>query len=132
MNNCSSSGSGVVTAAIFLFVVSPYLTTRLHRYYLLPLGYGLDNLAIAYLLLYMVRNPDSVSGRVLNHRVIAHIGIISYSLYLWQQLFLWKWHLPWSVLGAFIAAELSWRIVEIPALRMRDRVLEPLKVAVAA
>lgn len=66
---------------------------------------------VAYLLLYVVRNPGSVSGRVLNNRVIAHIGVISYSLYLWQQLFLGKWHFPWSVLGALMAAELSWRIV---------------------
>ena len=65
-------------AALFLFVVSPYLITRLHGYYLLPLGFTLDNLAIAYLLLYAVPNPGNVFGRVLNHRVIAHVGVVSY------------------------------------------------------
>ena len=121
----------VGTATIFLFVVSPYLITRLHGYYLLPLGYSLDNLAIAYLLLYVVRNPSRVSGRVLNNRVIAHIGVISYSLYLWQQLFLGLWPFPWGLLGSFLAAELSWRIVETPALRLRDRLMERRVLAVA-
>jgi peptidoglycan/LPS O-acetylase OafA/YrhL len=111
-------------AAIFLFVVSPYLDVRFHGYYKLPLGLGLDNLAIAYLVLYVVRNPNSVIGRVLNHQVIAHIGVISYSLYLWQELFLGKLAFPWGVIGAFLAAELSWRIVEKPALKMRDQVMK--------
>ena len=122
----------VAPVIIFLFVVSPYLVTQFHGYYLLPFGYSLDNLAITYLLLYVVRNPGSLSGHVLNNRVIAHIGVISYSLYLWQELFLGKWAFPWSVLGALMAAELSWRIVEKPALGLRDRVMESPKLAAAA
>jgi peptidoglycan/LPS O-acetylase OafA/YrhL len=94
--------------------VSPYLITRLHSYYLLPFGYSLDNLAIAYLLFYVVRNPSSICGRVLNNRVIAHIGVISYSLYLWQQLFLGKWPFPWSVLGALVAADLPGELSKNP------------------
>jgi peptidoglycan/LPS O-acetylase OafA/YrhL len=122
----------VAPAALFLFVLSPYLITRLHGYYLLPLGYSLDNLAIAYLLLYAVRNPNSVFGRVLNNRAVAHIGVISYSLYLWQQLFLAKWPFPWGMLGSFLAAELSWRIVERPTLRLRDWLMGRRALAVAA
>ena len=119
-------------AAFFLFVLSPYLITRLHGYYLLPFGYTLDNLAIAYVLLYVVRNPRSRLGRILNNRFIAHIGVISYSLYLWQGLFLGLWHLPWSIIAAFAAAEISWRLIERPALRMRDRVMERRALAMAA
>jgi len=122
----------VAPAAIFLFVLSPYLTTRLHGYYLLPFGYSLNNLAIAYLLLYAVRNPNSAFGWGLNHRLIVHVGVISYSLYLWQQLFLGLWPFPWGLAGSFLAAEMSWRIVETPALRLRDRLMEHRKLAVAA
>jgi peptidoglycan/LPS O-acetylase OafA/YrhL len=111
-------------AALILFVLSPYLITRWHGYYLLPFGYTLDNLAIAYVLLYAVRNPRSRLGRILNNRFIAHIGVISYSLYLWQGLFLGLWRLPWSIVAAFAAAEISWRLIERPALRLRDRVIE--------
>jgi peptidoglycan/LPS O-acetylase OafA/YrhL len=104
----------------------------LQNYYLLPFGYSLDNLAIAYLLLYVIRNPESAAGRVLNNRVIAHVGVISYSLYLWQELFLGKWPSLLGILGAFLAAELSWRVIEKPALRLRDRVMEPRTIAVTA
>ena len=76
-----------------------------------------------------MRNPGSVIGRVLNHRVVAHVGVISYSLYLWQQLFLGKWPSFWEILGAFLAAELSWRLVERPALRLRDKVTKPSQLA---
>ena len=114
----------IAPAAIFLFVLSPYLRTRFHGYYLLPFGYSLDNLAIAYLLLYVVRNPDSVFGRVFNCAAVAHVGVISYSLYLWQQFFLGRLHFPSGVIGAFCAAELSWRIIEKPALRLRDKVMD--------
>jgi peptidoglycan/LPS O-acetylase OafA/YrhL len=113
-----------LSAAIFLLVVSPYLLMRFHGYYELLFGLSFNNLAIAYLLLYVVRNPNSAFGRILNHRAIAHIGVVSYSLYLWQELFLGKFHFPWSVLGAFLAAELSWRIVERPMLKLRDRMME--------
>jgi hypothetical protein len=34
---------------VFLFFMSPYLVTRLHGYYLLPVGYSLDHIAIASL-----------------------------------------------------------------------------------
>ena len=112
-------------AAIFLFVVSPYLGEYLHGYYQLPFGLSLENLAIGYLLLYAVRNPISLFGRVLNHRIVAHIGVLSYSLYLWQELFLGKFPLPWGLLGTFLAAELSWRVIERPALELRDRLLAP-------
>ena len=112
-------------AAIFLFVVSPYLADHLHGYYALPFGLSLDNLAIGYLLLYAVRNPGSLFGRVLNHRIVAHIGVLSYSLYLWQELFLGKFPFPWGLLGAFLAAELSWRVIEKPSLKLRDAVLAP-------
>jgi peptidoglycan/LPS O-acetylase OafA/YrhL len=116
-------------AAIFLFVVSPYLADHLHGYYELPFGVSLDNLAIGYLLLYAVRNPDSLFGHVLNHRIVAHIGVLSYSLYLWQQLFLGEFPLPWGLLGAFLAAELSWRVIEKPSLKLRDTALAPSRLA---
>jgi peptidoglycan/LPS O-acetylase OafA/YrhL len=122
----------VAPATVFLFVMSPYLVTRLHGYYLLPLGYSLDHMAIASLIIYAVRNRGSMLGRILNHRFITHIGVISYGLYLWQQLFLSLWPFPWGVVGAFLAAELSWRIVEKSTMRLRDRLTERRELVVAA
>jgi peptidoglycan/LPS O-acetylase OafA/YrhL len=131
-NQLAFKWNWVWPATLFLFVVSPYLVTRLHGYYLLPFGYTLDNLAVTYLLLYVVRNPRSRLGQILNNRFIAHIGVISYSLYLWQQLFLRLWRPPWGILAAFAAAEISWRLIEKPAFRLRDGVMERRRVLAMA
>ena len=63
----------------------------------------------------------------MNTRVLMHIGVISYSLYLWQQLFLtplnhsFTGRFPLNVAFVFLAAELSYRCIEIPFLRWRAR-----------
>jgi peptidoglycan/LPS O-acetylase OafA/YrhL len=121
-------------ALFFFFVVSGYLNQRFQGYYMLPFGYTLESIAISYLLFYFVTRPRSIGGRVLNGRPLVHIGLISYSLYLWQQLFLttpldapshWSSSLlgqfPFNLAAAFLAAELSWRLVEKPALNLRRR-----------
>jgi peptidoglycan/LPS O-acetylase OafA/YrhL len=53
---------------------------------------------------------------------LAHIGRISYGLYLWHFLFIW-WGLPWPVVFAlaFMAAEVSYVAIERPFLRLKDR-----------
>jgi peptidoglycan/LPS O-acetylase OafA/YrhL len=74
-------------------------------------------------------SPNSVLFRILNTRGLIWIGGISYSLYLWQQLFF-----PVSVLGlmlptlfpfnfmfAFLFAWLSSRFIEKPILAWRRR-----------
>ena len=75
-------------AAAFLFFLSAWLFRRYSGYYEMSRGYTLNNLAICYLLFYFVRNPLSAGGRNLNWAPVAHIGVLSYSLYLWQQMFL--------------------------------------------
>jgi peptidoglycan/LPS O-acetylase OafA/YrhL len=59
----------------------------------------------------------------LNHAVVRHIGIVSYSLYLWQQLFTSDKIpvLPLGFLFAFAAAEFSFWLVEKPSLRLRAK-----------
>ena len=109
-------------AALFLFAVSPTLRIRFQGGYLFPLGYSLESASIAYLLLYVVRNHHGLVGRLLNARAVAHVGVLSYSLYLWQQLFLGElFRPPLSVILAFAAAEASYRTVERCALQLRRR-----------
>jgi peptidoglycan/LPS O-acetylase OafA/YrhL len=124
----------MLAALSFFLFVSGYLNYRLHGYYTLPFGYTLENIAISYLLLYFVTKPDSMGGRLLNAKPLVHIGLISYSLYLWQELFLappleapnrWSASIlgtfPFNLLAAFLAAELSWQLVEKPTLKLRRR-----------
>ena len=124
----------VLTALVFFFLASGYLNQRFQGYYMLPFGYTLESIAISYLLLYFVTKPGSIGGKLLNTKALVHIGLISYSLYLWQQLFLapaleapnhWSTALlgkfPFNLAAAFLAAELSWHMVEKPMLNLRRR-----------
>ena len=83
------------------------------------------HVAVAGTVLHVIQVPY----KALNWSPVAWLGKISYSLYLWQELFLGKFPFPWGLLGAFLAAELSWRIIEKPALELRDRVLAPPRLA---
>ena len=53
---------------------------------------------------------------------LAYVGRISYGLYLWHFLFIW-WGLPWPVVIvlSFSVASLSYRVIELPFLRLKDR-----------
>jgi peptidoglycan/LPS O-acetylase OafA/YrhL len=114
-------------AALCFFAIDAVLSRRFKGMYILPVGYTLQNLMIAAVVAHVVFHDTTRLGRVLNHRTFVHVGTISYSLYLWQQLFLTSMNttfmgiFPLNILCAFIAAELSCHIVEKPFLRMRKR-----------
>lgn len=74
------------------------------------------------LLAWVVLCPGTIVGRVLNWTPLRHIGLISYSLYLWQQIFTGPYWTPtgWrNVASIFAVAELSFWCVERPSLRLR-------------
>lgn len=87
---------------------------------------------VALLVVGTVLNPVGVLGRTLDRRGLRWLGRISYSLYLWQQLFLvWDGfgssqlgfvqRFPISVLCAVACAVLSYRFVEQPTIRLGRR-----------
>jgi peptidoglycan/LPS O-acetylase OafA/YrhL len=79
----------------------------------------LMHVSIAGLLLHVVQTPYWI----LNLRPVVWLGKISYSLYLWQQLFVFGTHSkPWyGVLFAVGMASLSYYAVEQPLLRLREK-----------
>lgn len=112
----------VALASLFLIFVDPLLLGRFRGYYSLPVGITLQAVCISLVLIYVVRQPGTSSGRFLNLPAMRHIGVISYSLYLWQQLFTPPGHglFPLNILAAFACAELSYRFLERPILQLRD------------
>ncbi len=96
------------------------------------LGYTVEAFCACSILLWAIRNSTSTVGRILNSRPFAHLGALSYGLYLWQQLWLSHerptpvWMAPFLIAGAVVCAELSFRYVEAPMLRLRGKVLDVL------
>ncbi len=91
-------------------------------------GQTVANVGIALLIARMVRFPSTLSGRFLNARPVIFVGVLSYSLYLWQQPFLNRHgthalsHFPLNLVLAFSAALASYALIERPALRLRARI----------
>jgi peptidoglycan/LPS O-acetylase OafA/YrhL len=88
-------------------------------------GISLLNVAIAVWIDWCLRFPGSRVGRILNARPIAFVGVLSYSIYLWQQPFLRPGHtlrFPLSMLGLGVVALASYFCIERPMLRLRARV----------
>ena len=79
----------------------------------------LMHVSIAGLLLHAVERPYWI----LNVQPVVWLGKISYSLYLWQQLFVFGTHYrPWYLVFLAVAlASASYCLVEQPMLRMRER-----------
>ena len=81
---------------------------------------GLVPLAIALFLFAAMERQDWV----LNNRVTRAVGVLSYSIYLWQQPFLnrtsheWWAEFPMNVVLAVVAGTISYWIVERPFLRL--------------
>ena len=94
----------------------------------LLLGHSALNLAAALLIERSVRLPDRGVGRMLNATPIVFIGVLSYSLYLWQQPFLNRHasadinQFPLNLVLAFTAALVSYYCVERPGLWLRQRI----------
>lgn len=90
---------------------------------LVSLGFSLTAVSIGAALEYLVRTPNSVPGRMLNVGIARHLGMISYSIYLWQQLFTGE-EIHFGVLTyglILIVAELSFWLVEKPIMGIRAR-----------
>jgi peptidoglycan/LPS O-acetylase OafA/YrhL len=118
-----------------LIAVCSILSARYQNYFDLTLGYTVNGAAIATFLLWSTRNPASAVGRVLNWKPITQIGVLSYSIYIWQTLFLHKNNsqifgssfsistFPLIWLAILVVASCSYYLVERPSLRLRDRIV---------
>lgn len=146
---CDSIAMGCLTALLHNRLVAHPRIAALTRWPALPLGglcialgYGvafawrpaayvagqtLANIGIALLLLHVTGHPRGLAGRLLNSRPFVAVGVLSYSLYLWQEPFLyfrgtgWATAFPQNLALAFAAATVSYFLVERPFLALKDR-----------
>jgi peptidoglycan/LPS O-acetylase OafA/YrhL len=95
-------------------------------------------LALVFSLVVMgsVLHPQNILGKILESKPLRYIGRISYSLYLWQQLFMTAhfygrrplgmlevW--PINILLSFACAILSYYVIEKPIIRLGHRIAPP-------
>jgi peptidoglycan/LPS O-acetylase OafA/YrhL len=88
-------------------------------------GLIVASLACALSVVYVVERPQGRAAQVLGNRVLVAVGQRSYALYLWSYV-LNTWLRDtgflesYLVFGAsFLAAEISYHLVEVPALRFK-------------
>jgi peptidoglycan/LPS O-acetylase OafA/YrhL len=115
------------------FIVAPLAVLAAGAGHEHPLVYfgaamTIGNVATALCLDWCITNPDGRVGRLLNARPLVAVGLLSYSLYLWQQPFLnrtsgWAWAaFPSNILLASLAALGSYFLIEQPSLTVRRRI----------
>src|SRR6202044_3275928 len=98
------------------------------------LGDTFQSVGFAILLLHSVRSPQLF--KPLNWPVIRNLGILSYSIYIWQMLFcsnpktfgwpnFWFMSFPGWLLAALLVASLSYYGLEKPLMGLRARFRKP-------
>ncbi len=84
------------------------------------------NLLIAIILMYSVFGPRKLWFKLLNLKFINYFGLLSYSLYLWQQFFIndtgqWYTRFPQNIGCIFIVALFSYYVIERPFNKLKAR-----------
>jgi peptidoglycan/LPS O-acetylase OafA/YrhL len=91
------------------------------------IGQTVENVAVALVVHWALLNEGGRTGRLLNSPTVSFVGTLSYSVYLWQQLFTHTvsgacWTVfPVNLACLSAAALTSYYLVERPFLRWRER-----------
>ena len=114
--------------ALIAFYVDPMVTAALPRrlsgFFAVAVSPTITAFCIGGVLLYLIGTKNRFLLGLFSHPVMRHLGVLSYSLYLWQQLFMSQEFslLPYGYLYALAAAEFSFWLVEKPSLALRTRI----------
>ncbi|MBN8730686.1 MAG: acyltransferase [Acidobacteria bacterium] len=114
-------------AVPFLCLLIPAIAHKVHAMIFYIPGVSLVFFGITLLVDRSVRYPDDWVGRIFNWKPLMWIGTISYSIYLWQELFLDNGiagldiPLPLNLILTFAVSTVSYYAVELQFLRWKDR-----------
>jgi peptidoglycan/LPS O-acetylase OafA/YrhL len=131
LQRVAANPAALVTAIVFPVVISPLLENRFHGYYADTVGKTIELVCICIVITAAVSFPGTILFRFLNWRPLAFIGVLSYSLYVWNNLFLYReghWlvnRFPLNFICAAGMALASHYFVEKPFLRLKDRLHKP-------
>lgn len=91
-------------------------------------GLTLMNFSIALSIDYLISNPQKITGKLLNLRPIRFVGVLSYSIYLWQQPFMFYsesrfWtHFPLNFILLILCSLFSYYFIEKTFLNYRQNI----------
>ncbi len=115
----------LIAVVIYLFILSPIVSKNV-RGFDIVIGASLTSIFIMVLVFCVTKFPSKLSY-LLNTKVLVQIGVLSYSLYIWQQLFLtprntfWVNKFPQNILVVFAVGFFSYYIIEKPILNLKKR-----------
>jgi peptidoglycan/LPS O-acetylase OafA/YrhL len=125
-NRIISNNYCVSFLVVFAFIISPILAGQFRGAYTLLFGMGLDNIAVLFFLLWAIHTSSFITN-FLNSKILTHIGVLSYSIYIWQQLLLsdkiggYSTHFPQNIVLVFVVAACSYHLVEKPILKLKAK-----------
>ena len=108
----------------------PLLATKIHlEFIFVPLGttHGtIANFLIAIILMYSVFGPNGIWSKFLNWKLLNYVGLLSYSIYLWQQIFIsgldyWPAKFPQNIFCVLAMALFSYHLLEKPFLKLKSK-----------
>jgi len=122
----------LVPVCALFFILTPLILGRLFLMGIVtvPIGNSLQGLGIALLLLQSVLFPRFGFYGFLNTPALCQIGVLSYSIYIWQQIFctnpetfgmshVWWLSFPYWLLPVFVVSFVSFYGLERPFFRLR-------------
>ena len=91
----------------------------------IPTAGTMITLCICNLILYYVVKKDTWGFAILNNKIIIRIGQLSYSIYIWQQLFTsnlnwWITQFPQNIVLIALTAYISYTFIEMPINRLKS------------
>lgn len=113
--------------AVCLIVLFEYLPTGGKLALIsLPFGGTIISFSILFLILAYIQQSGKFIFKILNSKPIVHIGVLSYSIYIWQQFFflgekaIWR-TFPYNIAEVYLVALASYYLWEKPFLRIKQR-----------
>jgi peptidoglycan/LPS O-acetylase OafA/YrhL len=124
--------SSFLLACSLILVPHCFNQLLIFKLFTIPLGNTFQAGGFAILLLHSIIRPNFGIFRLLNLKVVSGVGVLSYSIYIWQQLFCtqpssygisptWWLSYPTWLIAAFGTAVVSYFCLERPLFRLRAR-----------
>ena len=115
---------------ISVLVLAGASTVAMYVFSSQPIRRSVIALVLPLFVAYTVLNPESLAGRLLELRWLRWLGRLSYSLYIWQELFLvhvsqplgFLQQYPWNLGASMLCAIASYYLVEKPMIRTGHRI----------